>query len=105
MLDWFLTRLIFLDCLDQGRLLPLDYFHRPVPAEGLADVGQGVVIGVTNYQVRNKLKSRCRVFHSQDANQCSSDPLSHIQKGCVCDHFFNISLKNQLQPILCFDVK
>ena len=53
MLDWFLTRRIFLDCLDQGRLLPLDYFHRPVPAEGLADVGQGVVIGVTNYQVRN----------------------------------------------------
>ena len=52
LLDRFLTPLIFLDCLDQGRLLPLDYFHRPVPVEGLEDVGQGVVIGVTNYQVR-----------------------------------------------------
>ena len=77
MLDRFLTLLIFLDCLDQGRLLPLDYFHRPVPAEGLADVGQGVVIGVTNYQVKNKLKPRCFTVRMQI--KCSSDSL----QGCV----------------------
>ncbi len=42
------------DCLDQGSLLEVEYYHRPITVDRELRPCNGVVIGITNYQGRER---------------------------------------------------
>ena len=47
---------LFLDCLDQGCRLGIEYYHRPINNSSVnPSIGSGIVIGITNYQGRERV--------------------------------------------------